>query len=74
MAKNRKHAAVYHGRYKGSSETHMPNDTFRENYDDMHWPSHVYYTCPECGLIRHGTKMEMRIYNCPCLEPYEEEL
>jgi hypothetical protein len=33
--KGKQSVRVYQGRFKGSTETHMPNDKFREQYDKM---------------------------------------
>ena len=64
--KRRKHARVYHGRHKGSTDTHIPNDKMRENYDSMLWESMVYFTCPTCGLISKVHKLEIKVFRCPC--------
>lgn len=39
MGKIKKHARVYHGRHKGSTEVHIPNKKVRTNYDEIEWES-----------------------------------
>lgn len=49
------HARVYHGRHKGSTETHIPNDKTREAHDSIEWDSpQLCEVCWEkpCGCLR----------------------
>jgi hypothetical protein len=64
--KRKNHARVYHGRHKGSTDAHIPNDQMREGYDTVNWESLVPYGCPKCGLITRVHKLELRIFRCPC--------
>ena len=57
---------VYGGRFKGNTDTHLPNDKFRSEYGSMKWNSSYSYKCPECDTVYYGTKMEVKIYTCPC--------
>jgi ribosomal protein L37AE/L43A len=61
--KNRKHARVYHGRHKGSTETHIPNDDFRKKFEEMKWESYIPYECP-CGHEELVHKTEHKIHRC----------
>ena len=60
----KKRNRVYEGRFKGTSETHMPNDTFRKSYDSMDWPSHVEYTCNRCRHVELVHRLELKIHRC----------
>ena len=55
---------VYQGRFKGSSLTHMPNDTFRENSGKMDWASMKPYTCQSCGFIEMVHVLEHKVHRC----------
>jgi hypothetical protein len=59
---------VYEGRFKGSSLTHMPNDTVRENLDKMGQggglPSYVEYVCGVCGEHQMVHKLEVKVHRC----------
>jgi ribosomal protein L37AE/L43A len=57
---------VYEGRFKGSTETHIPNDVMRENYDQMEWGSMEPVTCDKCGLVSRVHRLELKIWRCPC--------
>jgi hypothetical protein len=63
---SRKHARVYHGRDKGTTETHIPNDQTREGYDQVEWESSVPVKCDKCGLLSRVHKLELKIWKCPC--------
>ena len=64
----RKHARVYHGRLKGNTENHIPNDEFREKYGEMKWQSTEEYKCPTCKHISHVHRLSLKIFTCPCGE------
>jgi len=62
----KKRNRVYEGRFKGSTDTHIPNDLMRERYDQMEWDSMIPITCPDCGLLSRVHKLEAKIWRCPC--------
>ena len=62
----RKHARVFHGRLKGNSEAHCPNDQSRKGYEEIKWDSSVEYQCPMCGKASLVHKMEVKVFRCPC--------
>lgn len=65
MARSRKTSErTYEGRFKGSTETHMPNDKFREVYDTMKWDCFEEVICRKCGHTEMVHKLEVKIYRC----------
>jgi ribosomal protein L37AE/L43A len=65
MARKRRNR-VYEGRFKGSTETHIPNDAVREHYDQMEWDSMEPVKCDTCGLLSRVHRLERVIWRCPC--------
>ena len=39
MGKIKNHARVYHGRHKGETDTHVPNEKVRTNWEEVQWNS-----------------------------------
>ena len=56
---------TYQGRFKGSTDTHLPNDKSKKGHDAMNWPSYVVLHCEECGYRKRIHKLEVKIYSCP---------
>lgn len=67
---------VYEGRFKGTSETHMPNELSRVGHDATFGdgPSYVDYVCPICSAHSRVHKLELKIHRCPeCSQLQKEE-
>jgi len=62
MAK--KSARTYQGRFKGTTDTHLPNPEFRARYSDMNWESMVYYECPVCNKVTKLHRLEAKYFIC----------
>ena len=57
---------VYEGRFKGSTDTHLPNKESKEGHEGTKWDSHERVVCPECDRVSYVHKLELKIWSCGC--------
>jgi len=60
-----KNDQVYRGRWKGKTDTHVPNALFRQRAEEMGLGGHEV-RCEKCGKVYRGTKVECAIWVCDC--------